>query len=110
MMPSTKSLELKTDKDGYLKEVCDWTEAVAVQLAEQENIFLTENHWEVIYLLREFYLQFEISPAMRALVKFCALNLGEEKGSSIYLLQLFPPSPARIATKIAGLPRPVNCV
>lgn len=97
------------DKDGYLRNLGDWSEEVALKLAVAEGIQMTEQHWEVIYLLRDFYQEFELSPAMRALVKQVSKKLGEEKGRSVYLLQLFPPSPARIATKIAGLPRPANC-
>jgi tRNA 2-thiouridine synthesizing protein E len=51
-----------------------------------------------------------MSPAMRALVKYTEKKLGPEKGRSIYLLNLFPPSPAKVASKIAGLPRPTNCL
>lgn len=103
-------IELATDKDGYLLQLSDWTPAAAEALAETENIQLTPAHWEIIDLLREFYREFELSPAMRPLVKQTAKKLGEEKGRSIYLLQLFPPSPAKIASKIAGLPRPANCL
>jgi tRNA 2-thiouridine synthesizing protein E len=98
------------DKDGYLINLSDWNPEVADLLAIQENISLTQAHWEIINLMREFYREFEISPAMRALVKYTERKLGSEKGKSIYLLQLFPPSPAKIASKIAGLPRPTNCL
>jgi tRNA 2-thiouridine synthesizing protein E len=47
---------------------------------------------------------------MRPLVKYIGQRLGKEKGNSIYLLQLFPGSPAKLASKIAGLPRPENCL
>ncbi len=98
------------DKDGFLLNLQDWTTSVAEQLACQENINLTPDHWEMIYLLREFYAEFQISPAMRALVKYTEKKLGPEKGRSVYLLKLFPPSPAKVASKIAGLPRPTNCL
>lgn len=98
------------DKDGYLINLSDWDKDAANALAAQENISLTTAHWEIIYLLQEFYREFELSPAMRALVKYTEKKLGSEKGKSIYLLQLFPPSPAKIASKIAGLPRPTNCL
>ncbi len=88
----------------------DWSEAFAIATATQEGIRLTTEHWEIIHLLREFYQHYELSPAMRPLVKYVALQLGANKGRSIYLLQLFPPSPARIASKIAGLPKPENCL
>ncbi len=101
---------IAVDQDGYLKDLQEWTAEVATAIAQQENICLTEAHWEIIFLLQEFYREFEISPAMRALVKYTEKKLGPEKGKSIYLLQLFPPSPAKIASKIAGLPRPANCL
>jgi tRNA 2-thiouridine synthesizing protein E len=47
---------------------------------------------------------------MRVLVKLVARELGREKGNSLYLLRLFPDSPAKLAAKIAGLPRPTNCL
>lgn len=102
--------EIATDKEGYLLSLTDWNHSVAIAIARTENIELTKNHWEIIDLLREFYNEFEISPAMRALVKRAEQKLGAEKGRSIYLLQLFPPSAAKIASKIAGLPRPTNCL
>lgn len=100
----------EVDKEGYLLAAEDWSESFASATAAQEGIRLTAEHWEIIYLLRQFYRQYELSPAMRPLVKYVALQLGTDKGRSIYLMQLFPPSPARIASKIAGLPKPENCL
>ncbi|WP_024460263.1 TusE/DsrC/DsvC family sulfur relay protein [Marinimicrobium sp. LS-A18] len=101
---------LNTDKEGYLKDLGDWSPAVAEALASRENITLTAEHWDVIEVLRDFYREFELSPAMRPLVKRVGQKLGADKGRSIYLMKLFPPSPAKIASKIAGLPRPDNCL
>lgn len=101
---------IATDGDGFLEHYEDWNTAVANTLAAQEKIVLTEMHWEILYILRDFYRQFEQSPAMRALVKYVGQQLGKDKGNSIYLLKLFPGSPAKIASKIAGLPRPENCL
>lgn len=101
---------LNLDSDGHLLHLADWSEPAAQQLAASENIELSDAHWEIIYLLKEFHQRFELSPPMRPLVKYIAQNLGKEKGRSIYLMQLFPPSPARVASKIAGLPRPENCL
>ena len=98
------------DKEGFLREMGDWSPAVAEQIAAAEGLELTAAHWEVIELLRSFYEEFDSSPAMRALVKYCRQKLGEEKGRSIYLLSLFPGSPAKIGSKIAGLPKPENCL
>ena len=100
------------DQEGFLRKLSDWSPAVAEQIAaaEAEAVDLTPRHWEVLDLLRRYYTEFDSSPAMRALVKYCRLNLGEEKGKSIYLMTLFPGSPAKIGCKIAGLPKPENCL
>jgi len=98
------------DKEGFLRKLSDWNPQVAEQIARQEHLELTPAHWEVVHLLRAYYLEYDSSPAMRALVKYCGLKLGPDKGKSIYLLSLFPGSPAKIGSKIAGLPKPDNCL
>ena len=98
------------DKEGFLLDLEAWTPEVAQTIAQGENIDLEEAHWEIIYLLRDYYQRFEASPANRALVKFTRQQLGEDKGRSIYLLTLFPGSPAKVGSKIAGLPKPDNCL
>ncbi len=98
------------DKDGFLTNLDDWNEAVAQALAASENIELTDAHWEIINLLRRFYDEFQLSPAMRPLSRYIREHLGADKASSIYLMTLFPGSPAKLAAKIAGLPRPENCL
>jgi tRNA 2-thiouridine synthesizing protein E len=105
MLPATAF-----DKEGFLRNLSDWTPEVARQIAAAEGIELEAGHWELIHLLRDYYEEFGASPAMRPLVKFCAIKLGEEKGKSIYLMSLFPGSPAKLGSKIAGLPKPDNCL
>jgi len=102
--------DIATDGDGYLENFSAWNEAVALAIANCEGIELGPAHWEIVHLLREFYRRYEQSPAMRPLVKFVGQQLGADKGNSIYLLKLFPGSPAKIASKIAGLPRPEHCL
>ena len=98
------------DKEGFLRRLSDWQPDVAEQIAAAENLELTPAHWEVLQLLRDYYQEYDASPAMRPLVKYCALKLGPEKGRSIYLMSLFPGSPAKLGSKIAGLPKPDNCL
>ena len=102
--------EIATDPDGYPKESAQWSEPMAVVIAENEGITLSPEHWEVVRFVRDFYLEFNTSPAIRMLVKAMANKFGEEKGNSRYLYRLFPKGPAKQATKIAGLPKPVKCI
>jgi tRNA 2-thiouridine synthesizing protein E len=98
------------DKEGFLRQLSDWEPAVAEQIAAAENVELSAAHWEILELIRDYYREFDASPAMRPLVKYCALKLGADKGRSIYLMSLFPGSPAKLGSKIAGLPKPDNCL
>ena len=98
------------DKEGFLRKLSDWEPAVAEQVASAEDLVLTPAHWEIVQLLREYYQEFDSSPAMRPLVKYCRIKLGPDKGKSIYLMSLFPGSPAKLGSKIAGLPKPDNCL
>ena len=101
---------LATDKEGYLCNLEDWNPEVAQALAAAENITLTQAHWELIECIRRFYEAYGLSPAMRPLIKYIRQELGPQQGQSIYLMQLFPGSPAKLISKIAGLPRPENCL
>ena len=102
--------EIETDSEGYLKDTTQWSEAMAEVIAAQEGITLAVEHWEVVRFVREFYLEFNTSPAIRMLVKAMANKFGEEKRTTRYLYRLFPNGPAKQATKIAGLPKPVKSI
>jgi tRNA 2-thiouridine synthesizing protein E len=102
--------DVPLDPEGFLQNLDDWNHSVAEQLAQAEGLTLTPEHWELIELVRQFYGQYKLSPAMRPLVKYTRLQLGSDKGTSMYLMSLFPGSPAKRICKIAGLPKPDNCL
>ncbi len=104
------SHDTSLDKEGYLLELERWDPDIATELALREGLSLTADHWAIIDILREFYAETGVSLSMRPLVKLVAARLGSSKGNSIYLLSLFPGNPAKLAAKIAGLPRPANCL
>ncbi|WP_067864814.1 TusE/DsrC/DsvC family sulfur relay protein [Neptuniibacter marinus] len=103
-------MPIEFDDEGYLRDLSDWSPEMAIDIATAEGISLTDAHLEIITVVREFYQTYELSPAMRPLVKAVSLKLGKDKGKSIYLMKLFPGSPAKIVAKIAGLPKPDNCI
>ena len=103
------SLKSRLDTDGYLRDHTKWTPFIAEQLAAQEHITLTNEHWRLIDLLRNYYARTDTAPAMRPLVKLVKSELGEHMGSA-QLMLLFGGSPAKMAAKLAGLPRPTNCI
>ena len=101
---------LSIDEKGYLLDWLSWSPEVARTMAAADNRSLGPDHWEVLKIFREYFDQYEIEPPMRALVKISRERLGQEKGSSRYLYQLFPDGPTTQACRYAGLPRPVSCI
>ena len=102
--------QIETDEPGYLLDSTDWEERMISILAEQEGIEVTEAHLEVVHFVRDFYEEFNTSPAVRMLVKAMEKAHGPEKGNSKYLFKLFKQGPAKQATKLAGLPKPAKCL
>jgi len=103
-----KSIE--TDEEGYLVDLSDWTEEVALELAKSESLEMDDSRWEVVNFLREYYDEYQIAPAVRVLTKAIGKKLGKDKGNSKYLYELFPYGPGKQACKIAGLPKPTGCI
>ncbi|MFP4146405.1 MAG: TusE/DsrC/DsvC family sulfur relay protein [Halorhodospira sp.] len=101
---------LPTDEEGYLENLEDWSPEVAEAMAAEDGQELTEQHWEVINFLREYYDEYQIAPAVRVLTKQIGKRLGPDKGNSKYLYELFPYGPAKQACRYAGLPKPTGCV
>ena len=99
-----------TDERGYLLHLHDWNEALAEHIATLEGLKLTPQHWEVVNFVRGYYEEYQIAPAIRVLSKAISKTLGPEKGTSMYLYELFPKGPAMQACRIAGLPKPTGCV
>lgn len=102
-------MSLEITDQGFLVKYADWNEAVAKQLAGQNKIDLSAEHWEIILFIRGYYLQFKHLPNARVFTKAVAKKLGEEKGNSRYLHKLFPDGPLKYACKLGGLPKPPTC-
>lgn len=107
---AVKDKEVQVDEEGYLINLADWNEDVANAMAAEDNLTLTENHWEVINFLRDYYAEYQVAPAIRVLTKAIGKKLGPEKGNSKYLYELYPYGPAKQACRYAGLPKPTGCI
>ncbi|MCK4950773.1 MAG: TusE/DsrC/DsvC family sulfur relay protein [Gammaproteobacteria bacterium] len=101
----TVSFDLTTD--GRLKRPDDWNEDVAIELAHKEGLALTDNHWEVIKEMREYYQKYNRPPIRKLLKRSLAEKYGPDKAEDEYLQTLFPNEVLVQGTRIAGLPVPV---
>ena len=101
---------VEVDDDGYVLNLDDWTEGLAQFLADQDDIKLSGEHWEIINFLRDYYQKYQIAPMIKILVKEIGKAMGKEKGNTKYLYELYPAGPAKQACRFAGLPKPTGCV
>lgn len=98
--------EIATDKEGYLCNLGDWSENFARALAAQEGLTLTDEHWQVIHFLRDFYEERRVQAQVRVMIKHFAALWGSEKGNNHYLHDLFPVGgPQKQGNRLAGLMR-----
>ena len=100
----------EADEEGYLVDLSAWNKELAELIAQDENIEMNSDAWEVVNFLRNYYEEYQIAPAVRVLTKAIGKKLGKDKGNSKYLYELFPYGPAKQACKYAGLPKPTGCV
>lgn len=101
---------IETDEENYLVTLSDWSKEVAEIFAKEDELELTEQHWEIINYLRDYYEEYQIAPAVRVLTKAIGKKFGKDKGNSKYLYQLFPYGPGKQACRFAGLPKPTGCI
>lgn len=92
------------DGEGFLRDPAQWTEDVAREIAAAAGIpELTDRHWQVVHYMREIYLSTGTAPTIRTLGKASGVPIKE-------LYALFPKGPAKLAAKIAGIPKPRGCI
>jgi tRNA 2-thiouridine synthesizing protein E len=80
---------IETDDDGYLISLDDWSEGVADKLAEDEEIQMNNEHWEIINFLRNYYQEYQIAPAVKVLTKAIAKRNDIEKKEASVFTQCF---------------------
>lgn len=102
--------QVEVDEDGYLVNLEDWSKELAEIFAKEDEIELSDAHWEVINFLRDYYEKYQIAPMIKILVKEIGKSMGKEKGNTKYLYELYPAGPAKQACRFAGLPKPTGCV
>jgi TusE/DsrC/DsvC family sulfur relay protein len=97
-------VDVALNDEGFLEDPSQWTREMAVELARREGIDpLTPAHWQVIDFMRAEYFEKGTGPTVRALGKTSGVSIKE-------LYQLFPKGPAKLAAKIAGIPKPRGCI
>jgi len=97
---------VETDSEGYLRNLADWSEDFVRALAAQEELTLTDAHWEVVRFLRAYYAEHGVQAQVRGMIKHFTEVWGPERGSNHHLHDLFPRGgPQKQGNRLAGLLR-----
>lgn len=92
------------DAEGYLVEPQDWNPSLAEEFARQEQIELSEDHWDVIHFMRAYYDEHQVIPDARFAIKHLSSRLGAAARNRLF--ELFPYGYVKQACRIAGMKRP----
>jgi len=96
--------EVLVNSEGFFEHPEEWREDMAPEIARTEGIDeLTDRHWQVIRFMRTEYAANGTGPTVRVLGKTSGVSIKE-------LYHLFPRGPAKVAAKIAGIPKPRGCI
>jgi dissimilatory sulfite reductase related protein len=95
---------VEVNDEGFFVDPNQWTREIAVELAKADGIDeLTAQHWTVLEFMRKEYFEKGTGPTVRVLGKTSGVSVKD-----LYLL--FPKGPAKMAARIAGIPKPKGCI
>ena len=96
--------EVDVNDEGFFEHPEQWTEEMGAEIAKENGIpEMTDAHWQVVKYMRASYQDSGSAPSIRTLGKASGVPVKE-------LYQLFPKGPAKLAAKIAGIPKPRGCI
>lgn len=102
MIKTFGQAQVEVNDEGYLNDFSQWTKEVGAEIAKEQNIDMTDKHWEVIDYIHEKYNNQE-PLSIRGIKKSGVINIKE-------FYDLFPGGPLKKATMIAGIPKPKSCI
>jgi TusE/DsrC/DsvC family sulfur relay protein len=95
--------QISVNEEGFLTDPAEWTDEIAISLAAQIGITLTEAHWKVIRFLRKDFEEVGETATLRRVSTVGGIPIKE-------LFVLFPQKPAKKMAYVSGLPKPHGCV
>ena len=90
------------NEEGYFTNPSQWTKEIAMEIAKEEGVVLTEKHFQVLNYLRDRFTKGE-ALSIRGINKSGIVEVKD-------FYQMFPGAPLKKSTKIAGIPKPEGCV
>ena len=102
MIKTYGQAQVTVNEEGYLQDFSQWTKEVGNEIAKEQNIEMTDKHWDVIDYIHDKYRN-EEALSIRGIKKSGVINVKE-------FYSLFPAGPLKKATMIAGIPKPKSCI
>ena len=93
---------VSVDKDGYLTDLSQWNKEIAMEIAKEEGVVLTDKHFEVLSYLQDQQRK-EVALSIRSIGKSGVVDIKQ-------FYELFPKGPLKISSKMAGIPKPKSCI
>ncbi|MCW8918440.1 MAG: TusE/DsrC/DsvC family sulfur relay protein [Gammaproteobacteria bacterium] len=100
---------IKLSEAGWLEDLSEWSVEVANGIAANENVVLTDEHWDIVNEAREYFADNGSVAEPRVFSKIMKQKYGADRSTQQYIYSLFPYGLIKSANKIAGLPRPKGC-
>ncbi len=94
---------IDVNEEGFLTEYDQWDEEIALELAKNIEIPMTEERWKIIRFLRADFKSQGETATSRRVQTVGGVPVKEQ-------FALFPKKPAKKMAYIAGLPKPKGCV
>jgi dissimilatory sulfite reductase related protein len=88
--------------EGYFTNPGQWTKEIAMEIAKEEGVVLTDKHFQVLNYLRDRFTRGE-ALSIRGINKSGIVEVKD-------FYAMFPGAPLKKSTKIAGIPKPESCV
>lgn len=101
-------MNLALDQDGHLVDYTIWNQEIAQMLAD--TLELTDWHFQILEAIRQFYQQFGHAPATRPLIKYLIKTVDADINNAVLQQQFNTGLVARHLSKLAGIPKPANCL
>ncbi|MCF6209707.1 MAG: TusE/DsrC/DsvC family sulfur relay protein [Gammaproteobacteria bacterium] len=93
--------------NGRLANLADWNPDLAQTIAKDEGLVLTDAHWDIIKLMRDYYATYTIPPILKLLKREIARKFGPERATDEAINTLFPGGVTYQGSKISGIPVPM---
>ena len=96
-------VDVQLNDEGFFEDPSAWTPEMAEEMAKSDGIELIAPHWTVLHFMRKEFFEKGTGPTVRVLGKSSGVSVKD-----LYLL--FPKGPAKMAARIAGIPKPKGCI